>query len=242
MKSFRKLSGFLFIVCMALCFHVTVDASENSISQPLSVPQISSDGNTVNINLVFAQLQQELAAQNKDQAMQRIEGIRESQEESAEITKVITDVRNIKTECFKDGTQISAPEFSDNTQKAAEKYGITLPDSQSCTDEDLNNIIQSLQDEQEKIGYGVQQEMVSVQDFMGQYNSYNQSASNFINKSNDTNTAVATGRGSLFSTEGASHQAAPIIIFMLLGFISGSAVTMFAIRKKIRVDSISAGS
>lgn len=54
--------------------------------------------------------------------------------------------------------------------------------------------IQSLQAYQEQIGTDIQTQMVYVQDFMGQYNSYTQGANSAIQSGMQTLTAVARGQ------------------------------------------------
>ena len=60
--------------------------------------------------------------------------------------------------------------------------------------DDIKNWISNLESSQEELGTDIQQQMVFVQDYMGQYNSYTQGASSAISKSNEVLTALATGR------------------------------------------------
>ena len=62
------------------------------------------------------------------------------------------------------------------------------------TADDIKNWISNLESSQEELGTDIQQQMVFVQDYMGQYNSYTQGASSAISKSNEVLTALATGR------------------------------------------------
>ena len=73
------------------------------------------------------------------------------------------------------------------------EYGIELPTSGDLTTERIDTIIASLQAVQEETGSDIQQEMVFVQDFMGQYNSYTQGASSAISSAAETLKAVARG-------------------------------------------------
>ena len=68
---------------------------------------------------------------------------------------------------------------------------ITL--SSNFTNDDLDSWIASLEATQEEIGTDIQQEMVFIQDYMGQYNSYTQGASSAISEANDTLKTVARG-------------------------------------------------
>ncbi len=247
------------------------------------------------IQLVFAQLQMELAASNKESAMDRIDAIKEQQAESKRITEVINSLRNLKSgiaaadddeidtshfgsfdsnmsaqaraeeisklEGFlSEGTklqqQASAGDADSNSaqgkankaasgesestmmtvemenyfkskgmyyddsgvsrrqnpgeweealnsmrgrlavlqaQETCDKYGIDLPTSGKLTTERLDTIIASLQAVQDETGSDIQQQMVLIQDAMGQYNSYTQGASSAISAAAETTKAVARG-------------------------------------------------
>lgn len=258
----------------------------NSNSSVNSLESMSVTGLT-NINLIYAQLQMELSETNKDAALNKIETIKEQQEESKRITDAINALRSIKTD-YDDAdniknigkfdnttdpeaelataeayleqakelqTQAQLGDSGDATAASANKnssgekestmmtkemedyfiandidyddagvsarqnsgewdraiknlenrckmleaatvcddYGIDLP-SGEVVGEDIDALIASLESAQEEVGSSIQQEMVFVQDFMGQYNSYTQGASSAISKSSDTLTSVATGR------------------------------------------------
>ena len=250
-------------------------------------------GSTGNIQLLFAQLQMELAQTNKESALEKIDQIRESQAESAAITEAINALRNLKSELdatgkddidisrfgtfpadmsdeerqaqitklqecidegnsqralsikgksddaqgnankavtgYKDCTAMSVEaekflkdngvfidndgndrwhnpdEWDDNLNAMAgrmaylqagdlcEKYGIELPSSGKLTPERIDTVIASLQAVQEETGSDIQQEMVFVQDFMGQYKSYTQGASSAISSASETLKTVARG-------------------------------------------------
>lgn len=241
---------------------------------------LSTNGLT-NINLIFAQLQMELSETNKDAALDKINGIKEAQEESKAITDSINALRNLKTNYDFDAYgplpssdkvegEINQAEGAleelntvknadpnntglytidqnvqdymnslgdysgyedirrggcDNKHYAYEmdgcinavearldglnsyqavldndaQYGflseacIDLSDGISSADE-IDSMIASLESLQEEVGSNIQQEMVFVQDYMGQYNSYTQGASSSISKASDTLTSVASGR------------------------------------------------
>jgi len=61
------------------------------------------------------------------------------------------------------------------------------------TEEEWDVAITALESHLEQLGTSTQQEMVYVQDFMGQYNSYLQGANTQIANSNQTLTSLAKG-------------------------------------------------
>ena len=66
--------------------------------------------------------------------------------------------------------------------------------STGSSKDDFDVAIQSLQAYQESKGTGIQTQMVYVQDFMGQYNSYTQGANSAIQSGMQTLTSVARGQ------------------------------------------------
>lgn len=253
----------------------------------MSVGNSLTSGN-VSVQLIFAQLQMELAQANKDSALSKIDMIKERQAESKAITDAINNLRSIKTaydnkdDIKKIGTfdknakfedelkeangylaeaktlQAQAKEGGDNKNSAQasqnkassgevestdmtnamesyykkfgidydnsgkssrqnfnewnraisnldnrinfleaavvlQKNGIEIPEGK-ITSEDIDSLIASLESVQEQVGSNIQQEMIFVQDFMGQYNSFSQGASSAIAKYSDVLSALAQGR------------------------------------------------
>lgn len=152
-----------------------------------------------NIGFLFAQLQMELAQSNKEKALNVIDSIRDSQAKSAKYTNIINILNGIaaglkddSTKCkMSDQTAIQAltPEEKE-LAKAACNVDIT---SGEPTRVQIQTWVANLQNVQETVGSDVQQQMVYVQDYMGQYNSYTQGSSSAISTANDTLKTVARG-------------------------------------------------
>ena len=73
-----------------------------------------------------------------------------------------------------------------------QKYDIDLPMDGDLTTERIDTIIASLESAQEEVGSDIQQQMVFIQDYMGQYNSYTQGSSSAISDANDTLKSIVT--------------------------------------------------
>ncbi len=254
-----------------------------------SLSGIGGIGETGNIQLMFAQLQMELAQTNKESALEKIEDIRQSQADSAAYTDVINSMRVLEdydtaeygalptdpqaleqeiaactaaledlkslyssNQALCDGSATSPTLwtkessndywFNNANIKVAGAYaplrngyeldhygyevkqgmealsvrlealtamqtavtsttatgGSVLSDcgisiNGSFTKDQASNWLANLQSSQEQIGTDIQQEMVFVQDFMGQYNSYTQGASSAISSASETLKAIARG-------------------------------------------------
>lgn len=269
----------------------TISGSFNAVSG-INDRMDTNLGHTGSVQFLFAKLQMELAQANKSQAMDKIQGIRDRQEESSRITDAINELRELKNAMGDDDsvnianfgdipTNMTAEqreaelekidaylaegkesqrlaklgENGDATQAAANKtasgekestmmsvemenyfkdkgmdydargksrrqnagewdrallsltgrkayidagavckqYDINMPSNGKLTKDSIDTMIASLEAKQEDIGADVQQEMVYVQDFMGQYNSFTQGSSSAISDANDTLKAIARG-------------------------------------------------
>lgn len=243
-----------------------------------SLTQLSGSklGHTASVQFMFAMLQMELAQSNKDAALNKIEGIKARQQDSAQIVDAINQLRNARQCLEKDDSELkvgkldgdATTELAKNkafldeaisSQKRAEQnseankkesgekestmmsvsmenyfkdneigyasygvsrrqnsdewqqiidnlkgrvamysamavgqqYGIEVPDKVNRAN--IDTMIASLEAKQESISSDIQQEMVYVNDFMGQYNSYTQGSSSMISQANETLKAVARG-------------------------------------------------
>ena len=113
-----------------------------------------------------------------------------------EITDAINQLRNLRQGLEKDDSKVSV---SGNEQwneacEVMDKYGIEhKTDDGKVMRTDLDTMIASLEASQEEVSSDIQQEMVYVQDYMGQYNSYTQGSSSAISSANETLKTLARG-------------------------------------------------
>ena len=77
-------------------------------------------------------------------------------------------------------------------ESMCESAGITI-NGGAITLDSLKSAIANLEGEQETVSADIQQEMVFVQDFMGQYNAYTQGSSSAISEANETLKTLARG-------------------------------------------------
>jgi hypothetical protein len=174
------------------------------------------------IQMQFAALQMVLAQSNKEKAQAYIDDITASQQKSKDIADMISKARELQSQAKSaDDASIMPPEmlnfFKDNGLSyegelkeevtlmgggGGEGFnnilkgvpGSTVTTSYEVTQEQWDYNIKSLQNYQETIGTNTQQQMVFVQDFMGQYNSYLTGANSAIQQSNQTLSTIARGQ------------------------------------------------
>ena len=177
-------------------------------------------GPTSSLQLMFAKLQLELAETAKSQAMDKMDAISKAQDEQKLVSQLLNEARQAKADA-KDiaagkQTETYTHKYNDeNTKNYTEKNtkNCTLMSKEMVdymdehklaydhTGNDYNHsaeewdvAITALEGRLEELGTNTQQEMVYIQDYMGQYNSYLQGANTQISNSNQTLTSLARGQ------------------------------------------------
>ena len=168
----------------------TIDALMNSIDL----------GPHNSIQFLFAKLQLAQAQICKDQANDYIEKIQKTQEKQKECAKMIEEARKLQNEA--ENGKGDCPwdkNASMMTQEMKEYFDTNKLDYDTDGNDLAHNKdewefnIKSLTNYQESLGTSSQTDMVFLQDFMGQYNSFLQGANSAIQDSNDTLTTILRG-------------------------------------------------
>ena len=171
----------------------------SQVNSATSLSQIMADidlGPTGSIQFLFAKLQMAQSQICKNQAesyMNQIELIQEEQELCA---KMIEEARKQQNEA-KAGGEKHATAMSPEMQKFFNDRGLSFDltggyDTHNADEWDYN--IKSLTNYQEQIGNKTQTLMIYLQDFIGQYNSYQEGAMSAISSANQTLRSIAKGQ------------------------------------------------
>ena len=157
--------------------------------------------------LALAMLQMELAKTNKDSALGGIKEIEGQQAQKKQIADALNQAREAKACKYYTNTWGAKDCIPDGLKKAAKDAGISLPSNKDCgvsgpnqkADEQKANaawdkVIAQLQTKLDTVGANIQTQMVQLQDFMGQYNSYMQGANTAISQSNQILAGLAKGQ------------------------------------------------
>lgn len=153
-------------------------------------------GPTGSVQMMFAKLQlaqSQICKYEAEQYMAQITSTQDKQEEVAEIIKQARDLQQQAQAKGEKGTTT----MPDDMVKYFEDHGLTWEKTgddyaHKASEWDYN--IQQLMNYQETLGTKTQTQMVFLQDFISQYNSYLQGANSAIQESSDVLTAIVTGR------------------------------------------------
>ena len=148
--------------------------------------------------LALAMLQMNLAKTNKESALGGIKEIENEQAKKKEIADILNQAREYKASEYRytkdaGGQPYTDPEFN----KKVEAMGLSVPNTPKDTDKnkaEWDKLIAQLQTTMDTVGANIQTQMVQLQDFMGQYNSYMQGANSAISQSNQVLSGLARGQ------------------------------------------------
>lgn len=147
----------------------------------------SSLNNATDIQLVFASLQNELAASNKELAREKINGIKENQAKSKEITEAVVSLRNAMSGLKEDDT-VSAEKIQNFEQiiKTCNELGIKVP----VSDAELSALKNLKAAKDSAVRGGV--EVAQINDIKGIRNMLRNSDINFKTKHYPNYTNIST--------------------------------------------------
>lgn len=159
--------------------------STGPINGTSGIGSTSFVGGGTSIQFIFAQLQLNQAQMCKTQARAYITKIQDTQAKQKECAEMIEKAREIQS---KAKNQKNYWSMGGTLKTYFEKNGLTPPDDDNgyYNSDQWEHIIKSLTNYQETLGTSTQTDMVYLQDFMSQYNSYLQGANKAIQDSNDT--------------------------------------------------------
>jgi hypothetical protein len=157
-----------------------------------SIKDLSFTGG--NIQMQFAALQLQMAQTNKTKAMEYMDQMTTNQAKAKECAEMIAKARETQNLLKNDTTKNQMPT---DMVKYFKANGIPYDTDGGGTAHnkaqwDFN--IKSLTNYQETLNTGTQQQMVYLQDFMGQYNSFLTGANSAIQQSNQTLSTIARGQ------------------------------------------------
>ena len=169
----------------------------SQINATNSLSQIMADidlGPTGSIQFQFAKLQMAQSQICKNEAESYMKQIESIQEEQKQCADMIEKARKLQNEA-KNGDKCT--EMPDDMKKFFDDHGISYDttgndDFHSADEWDYN--LKSLTNYQEQIGNKTQTLMIYLQDFIGQYNSYQEGAMSAISSATQTLRTVARGQ------------------------------------------------
>jgi len=162
-----------------------------------SLSQIMADidlGPTGSVQFMFAKLQLAQSQICKNEAESYMKQIEDIQQEQKECAEMIERARKLQNQAKTNGGNTTMPadmkEFFDKRGLSTERTG--NDDRHNADEWDYN--LKSLTNYQEQIGNKTQTLMIYLQDFIGQYNSYQEGAMSAISAATQALRSIARGQ------------------------------------------------
>lgn len=227
----KRILSVLLAMVLVLSSSVTVFASDQSSN--LSSLDPSSLGPSTSLQLMFAKLQMAQAETANQQALEKMDEIQKIQDEQKLIAQFLNTARQCRAEAKDTETATEMPaDIADYMDENGLVYDTTGNDL-LMTAEEWDVAITSLETRLEELGAETQQEMVYLQDFMGQYNSYLQGANTQISNSNQTLTSLARGQSMYGDSE-----VGLAVTGLVLGLVLGCAATLAVQKVRRKKDAV----
>lgn len=193
--------------------------------------------------LAFAQLQMQLAQQNRNQALGKIQVIQEQQKKSAALTDAITKLRELKEKIAAGATSTLPADLA----KTLASAGVSVPDAESAdgyTAEEIDTIITLANTAKAGISNNSQTAQQILEDYVSQYNNYMQSASSAIEHASDVlkGTAQRATVSAEASDGGFSMLALGVGAGAVAGAVAGALAAYVLVRKRLEADKTTASA
>lgn len=223
------------VACLVIFLVVSMSVSVFASEPGISFDDATTSGSTASLQLLYAKLQLEQSEIIKQQALDRMEQIQKLQEEQRKVAGYLNTAKQTQNEAESSGTTIQMPSDMAEYMKNNGLSNGTGENGMQMNAEEWASVSASLSNHLNQLGTQTQQQMVYMQDIIGQYNSYLNGANEQINNSNNTvntvNTVTYLARGqSMYGDSEAGLAVTALIVGLVLGCLI--TVSVQKIRRK----------
>lgn len=188
------------------------DFQGNGLTGSMMDPQADSE---MSLQLYLAKIQLEMAKNTKNVAAEYMEKIQKSQAEMKLVSEIQQQVKLLQEK--------KATGLTDYIRSFMNERKLQYPQSSKYESGDWRYVEAVLEGYQERLSVEIQRNMVFLQDYMGQYNSYTQGANAAIQSSSSTLYGLSKGQTMFGQGNGGM-----MVTAVILGMIAGALLTLFA--------------
>lgn len=221
------------IICFAMVIMLMSSSSITVFASDLSSLNYNNLGKTDSLQLMFAQLQLELAETAKQQALSKMAQIETLQEEQKQVSGFLDTAKQCQNEAKSTGDSTKMPPDMADYMIANNLSFDTTGNDLLMTGTEWDTAIASLESRLEMLGMETQQQMVYVQSSMEQYNSYIQGANTQISTLDSTLTSLASGQSMYGSSE-----VGLAVTGLVLGLVLGCVITLAVQKLNRKRDAV----
>lgn len=202
-----------------------LDFSAAEESSGLTGSMVGESG--MSLQQYFAKLQLQLAQAARENAQASMEQIQAQQELMSVCTQYINEARIIQSGLSGAGAAAAVPADMLAFLQEHSLYVPTDPDKADA--ESWKAVVSALESFQESAGSSTQQQMVYIQDYIGQYNNYTQGAASAVSEVQEALRGLASS-GTMLGGGGAGMT----ITALILGLVLGALATALVLKKKTK--------
>ncbi len=233
----RRIFCFVTVILLMLSVSANVFAADtannNESASDFFDLNTSNLGPTSSLQLMFAKLQLQLSETAKKQALEMMDQIAKIQEEQKLVFNFLNTARQLQSESKENQDQTS--HMPDDMYAYLKENNLVYDktdDIMIYTAEEWEAVIGLLENHLEKLGTDTQLQMIYIQDFMRQYNSYLQGANTQTSNPNNTLTNLAKGQ-SMYG----DSDVGLVVTALVVGLVLGCVITL-AVQKVRRKKSV----
>lgn len=192
-----------------------------------------SEDPSMSLELTFAKMQLELAEIAKQQAMDRMNQVGKIQDEQKQILGFLNTARQCKEDAVTSGkaTEMPADMAAYMNTNNLSYNAVSRDPSLILGSAEWDTAIASLENRIDELNEVLQQQMTSIQDSMGQYNSYMQGANTQMTDANQVFAGLSRGQ-SMYGDSEVGLAVTGLVVGLILGFTIALAVQKLRRKKE----------
>ncbi len=218
----KKRLACLVLTVLMLCAVSGTVLADDTYADSFSLPQNALEGS---MQLLYAKMQLEMSALAREQAIQSTERIAALQQEQRQVAAFLSSAKQLRLDAETYGNETEIP--ADMSQYlSANGFANTTGETPWCLSvEEWNLATEVLESRLESVGLETQQQMVLLQNYLGQYNMQQQNTNQLL-------TSLARGQSMYGNSEVGLALTA-----LVLGLVLGCAMTLVVLKMRKKKDA-----
>lgn len=195
-----------------------------------SLGDFSSSAPPTSLMLEFIKAQLELANSVKNNAMPNMDDIHVKQYEETQLSQFIQQLNDLKSQAYTEPVVIPGDILYYMDEKG---LSYPVPKSGRYNASECDSIIRTLDDRISALGIEIMDSLVSIQNFMSEYNSYISNAYSYLLDFSNSSASPSQSQ-SLFSSEGGQVNVTPVAVSVLAGVLAGMLLMWAIMKNKLK--------
>ena len=194
-----------------------------------SLGDFTSSGSS-SLAMEFLKAQLELANSVKNNALPYLDDVNAKQNEQNQLSSFIQQLSDLKSQAEAEPVAIPGSILYYMDEKG---LSYPVPKSGRYNASECDSIIRTLDDRISALGIEIVDSLVSIQNFMSEYNSYISNAYSYLLDFSNSSASPSQSQ-SLFSSEGGQVNVTPVAVSVLAGVLAGMLLMWAIMKNKLK--------